>query len=460
MPRRVKPASDQPLDFKADMLKSMREERMKNDICYAFTQIASPKLYDYQRRFLLDNTRLKVVLKSRQTGMSFCASFKMFWQAWTGRKESQILVSVSARAARTVMNYIKEFARKLDFNDKNCPAWNNEMIQFPNNCAVYCLPQSPGTIRSLHGDVMLDECAHFEKGEEIKEAVLPFLSRGYGLTAISTPRGYDPLFYMTFWQSEHYTKYAIPWNECPDLTVENLKPVWDTMDQDSIEQEYNCKFLDEAHAFFPWNLLMSRVDSSLETSEHPTTDLRWMGVDIGRKKDATVFIGLDKNGRVILLKTFKNTPFDVQLDYARMVIPYCTRASMDYTGLGMNMVETLEQEFGSKIEKVIFTNDIKEQMMTELHIAFEPTRDPPHVTIPNDRDLLRQIHAIKKSPITSGVKFDVDRDEDHHGDMAWSLALAWRAGFLKYRPTMRNIQNPMLDSLFERRNQERRRKLY
>ncbi len=47
---------------------------------------------------------------------------------------------------------------------------------------------------------------------------------------------------------------------------------------------------------------------------------------------------------------------------------------------------------------------------------------------PTDRDLIAQVHSVKKSATEGGYsRFDTDRNEKHHGDALWALALAVRA---------------------------------
>ena len=48
---------------------------------------------------------------------------------------------------------------------------------------------------------------------------------------------------------------------------------------------------------------------------------------------------------------------------------------------------------------------------------------------PSDRDLIKQIHSIKREISQANqVKFSAQEDRTHHGDKFWSLALASDAG--------------------------------
>lgn len=446
-------------DFRNDFIAEAKRIRMKTDICYAFGAITGKPPYEYQEQYLKDNSRLNVVNKSRQTGFTFAAAFKRFWRGWTGKTNSdtEIIISVSQRASDTVMRYIKSFCYKVGVNEKlGTSVWNANQITFDSGVSVFTLPQSPSTIRSLHGNVLLDEAAHFEKGKEIKEAVMPFLSRGYGMDAISTPRGCDEFFYQTFWENTHFNHYNVPWHSCPDLTQENLEPIWATMDEDSRRQEYECEFLDESIAYFPYSLIMSCVDSELEVGEMPLVRQKGTGIDIGRVKDATEVVGIMNDGAVGMIRTMKGVKFEDQLVAIRPILAMTNRACIDSTGIGMMMAEKLQSEFGSVIEPCTFTQDLKEQWATQVRVALEkgvPQSDGSYVKLklPNNRDLINQIHSMKRIPTSTGVRFDVEKNDKHHGDKFWALALGWHAAFGAPKGSMEVIQNTDLDELLSGR---------
>jgi phage FluMu gp28-like protein len=47
------------------------------------------------------------------------------------------------------------------------------------------------------------------------------------------------------------------------------------------------------------------------------------------------------------------------------------------------------------------------------------------IPIPKDRDLAYQIHSIKKTVTASrNLVFDTEKNEKHHADKFWALALA------------------------------------
>ena len=102
------------------------------------------------------------------------------------------------------------------------------------------------------------------------------------------------------------------------------------------------------------------------------------------------------------------------------------RLCIDSSGLGMNLAEDTQAYFGAyKVEPINFSNPIKEELATNLRIAFEDHS----LFIPNDSDLVDDLHSVKRVTTTAGnVRFDVQRNEtDGHADRFWALALAVHA---------------------------------
>ncbi len=69
----------------------------------------------------------------------------------------------------------------------------------------------------------------------------------------------------------------------------------------------------------------------------------------------------------------------------------------------------------------------KETLAEDLKIAFENET----VAIPRSRELTSQIHSVKKMPTEAGyARFDTEKNERHHADKFWALALAVHAAGL------------------------------
>ena len=128
---------------------------------------------------------------------------------------------------------------------------------------------------------------------------------------------------------------------------------------------------------------------------------------------------------VVFSRSFKNTPFEEQrrqLQHYMKTLPII-KLGIDETGIGMQLAEQLQNEFGSRVRTLSFTNVLKNQLFTNLKIRFEGQM----IAIPEDMDLVKQLISIRRI-ITNfnSVRYDVDPGElkYHHADKVIALALA------------------------------------
>jgi len=97
------------------------------------------------------------------------------------------------------------------------------------------------------------------------------------------------------------------------------------------------------------------------------------------------------------------------------------RLSIDRSGIGMHLTENLTRDY-PQVQAEAFTNDTKERWATDFKILLQ-RRD---VALPRDRELVGQIHSIKRRVLPSGkVAFDAERTtRAGHADRFWAIALA------------------------------------
>jgi phage FluMu gp28-like protein len=178
-----------------------------------------------------------------------------------------------------------------------------------------------------------------------------------------------------------------------------------------------------------------------------------LGIDIGRHHDRTVFwvdqvtvgpsgarptdvgavreppLQLHDIAVARLVRTFSNTPFAEQLDFARQLLslpgpdgrPLVRRACIDSTGMGAPLAESLEREFGARVEPVTFTAAVKEDMAYRVKRRMEQRLD----LIPEAPEIARAFGAVKKLVTVAGnTRFDAERTDLGHADEFWAKALA------------------------------------
>lgn len=204
----------------------------------------------------------------------------------------------------------------------------------------------------------------------------------------------------------------------------------DSLPLDDFQQEFEGRFVDETYSFFPYELILPCTTDDLVMVDDPTSmrapEGRLVaGFDVGRTRDRSelaVFEEIEGRFTCRMLKSFEGTPFAEQEAELRRLLGTLpvARLSIDRSGIGMNLAENLARDFPQVVGEN-FTNDTKERWATDFKILLQ-RRD---VTMPRDRDLVAQIHAIKRRVLPSGkVSFDAERNSRGHADKFWAVALA------------------------------------
>ena len=405
-----------------------------------FMHAIKKDLYPYQERVLQAEQSKVICNKSRQTGISTIAALKGLLLALAG--QTVLLVSPSNRQSKHLMDYVRQFLivmRELEWQQDNnwhklkMPAIeeNKTGMMFPNGGQIHSLPNSASTIRGFKADfVVLDEFAHFlnETDKEVWDAILPSTSRGGKVLVISTPLGEQNL-YRKFWMEDKtFTKVLINYRDCPDLNINEIR---ESMDETSFAQEYDNAFLGDIDSYFPYGLIKECINPELPTDDMSVSII---GVDFARKYDLTAIVGARriyegsvsniKEYEVRLVQARRNVPFAEQVNAVKKLIlkQEVERCTLDAGGLGMPLAEQLQREHSAKVRSVMFTNEIKQTLMTSLKRLMEQKK----VKLPNDTRLINSLHAIRlKQTESARFIFDSPRDEEiGHADIAWALALA------------------------------------
>jgi phage FluMu gp28-like protein len=497
------------------------------------------QLLPYQRRWVEDQSALKIVVKARQIGYSFAASIRALLECLK-RKTTWIFLSKGERQSRLLMEKVQEHVQSCGILARACESTFFEgtlikqlEVRFANGSVIYGLPANPDTARGYSGNVTLDEFAFHSDADKIYTALFPTITRGYCLEVISTPNGQQGKFYEIAKAAglvesgdreigrsgeqratEPYGSVAHPITRSPD------HPIWSghsvdiyeairqglnidlqvlrvgCEDETTWQQEYCCQFISIAENFIPPALVAQCVSAEatkdcplqfLASAPHLDLDSGsspvgarhgvplhnsefYLGIDIGRHHDRTVFwldrvtvgpssarpeagtpwrapTGSDAvrpgedGGRAPLgptahrtavtrlVRTFSNTPFAEQLDFARQLLslpgpdgrPLVRRACIDSTGMGAPLAESLEREFGPRLEPVTFTAAAKEDMAYRVKRRMEQRLD----LIPDAPEIARAFGAVKKLVTVAGnTRFDAERTDLGHADEFWAKALA------------------------------------
>ncbi|GIM47026.1 hypothetical protein DNHGIG_25750 [Collibacillus ludicampi] len=434
---------------------------------------------DYQREFLEATERFQIYLKGRQLGFSFVSAARALARSQNLDDYTCIIASYKLDDSKEKIRYAKQLYDALpDQYKKRKMVDNATSLEFVDksgrkSTGTRIIAQGKGPIRGKGSnnvlDIILDEFAFFGSFDApVYTSAVPVLTRvKHGsLTIISTPLGKVGKFYE-IWDGvkkfRNYKRRTIYWwdfsllckdvprarREAPDMHTlqrveefgtEQLHELFNAMDLESFQQEFECAFIDDSTSYFPLAMVYACVmdDENGEQDQLMARDLKELrektigslggGYDVGRRKDASELVSLDDtgNGKVLrYLASYKQSDFELQeRELSRFLeIAKPLRLCIDETGIGMQMAEGLRKKYGSQVEPIPFTNANKEAMAIALHKEFEKGR--AGILIPNDRDLISQIVAIKREVTSTGAfRYSVERNEKHHGDKFWALALA------------------------------------
>jgi phage FluMu gp28-like protein len=416
--------------------------------------MASSVLLPYQKRWLEDRSRFKIGLWARQTGKSFALTLEAVLDAAERPGSTWVMLSAGERQSRELAEKARlhlealrmafEAVEERFYDDRDV---TQLQVRLLNGSRLIFLPANPRTVRGYTGNVVLDEFAFHQDSEAIWAAMFPVITRRPDLKirVMSTPAGPRGKFYELWekggeaWSRHRVTLYDAVAEGLP-IDPEELRRgladdwVW--------QQEYLCEFVSEEEAFLPWSLILEN-----EAREDPRGDWdperAFLGVDVGRHRDLTVFAVLERVGDVYhvrLLEALRQAPFQLQEARLHALLPRVRRACVDATGLGEMLAENARRAFGFRVEPVKFTPLTKAELAQRLRLAFEDRR---FRLPPQDAALREDLHAVRRIVTPSGnVRYDAERSERGHSDRFWALALALHAaedrrGPVEYRSVVR-----------------------
>lgn len=428
-------------------------------------------LLPYQERWVLDNSRLKIAEKSRQIGWTWATAYSLVRRKCrAGERYDAWVSSRDELQARLFLEDCRMFAKMLDLaaSDFNISIvsekiGNSYTIEFSNGRKIHSLSSNPDAQAGKRGDRVLDEFALNPDPHRLYAIAYPGITWGGSLEIFSTHRGHGNFFNQLIQEIKYggnpkgFSLHSVslqtaleqgflyklqqklppndPRQEMDETDYFNFVKSG-CPDEETFLQEYCCIPCDDKNDFLNYDLIDRCKYADNEYREnHPTDFINrsaelYIGVDIGRQRDATAIWVLEYSGDVFYTRNviaLKNMPFSEQEEilYEWLKLPQVRRCCIDRTGLGLQFVERAKRQFGShRVEGVYFTAALKEHLAYSLKILFETCR----IRIPDDRAIIADLRAVKKSVTSAGnIRFDAEREEYSHADRFWALALAVHA---------------------------------
>lgn len=336
---------------------------------------------------------------------------------------------------------------------------------------IKVLAANPRTARGFSGDLILDEFAFHEDSNAIWEAAEPILSSNpdFLCRVASTGNGTSNMFYRM--ATEGFFKVSRvrrsdAWRMGVKIyDAKTRKPITpeearaQSMDKAAYDQNYECAFASESGSLLTWDMInaASLGTENMFENELPDGFLDALpedaevygGMDLACTRDFSVlplFLKVGSSLCGLATLRIKGARLPTQKAALRPILRNrrVKRIAFDASGIGLGLVQDMEDEFPAKVLGVNFattepisprlvaegrkspTARVTEIMATELAGAHDDHR----ITYYCDatmKDDLRKPHKITDG--RGRVSIAAESTQTGHADHFWGLALGWRAAF-------------------------------
>lgn len=428
-------------------------------------------LLGYQKRWVLDRSRIKIMEKSRQIGISWASAYALVRRkALAGARYDAWVSSRDEIQARLFLEDCKHFAGTLhtacrDLGVDLISDAKTYVLEFASGVKINSMSSSPDAQAGKRGDRLLDEFALHKDPRKLYAIAYPGITWGGQLEMVSTHRGSHNFFNELITEVrekgnpkkislhrvtlEDALKDGFLHRLQSKLAADDERQEMDEgdyfnfikggcADEESFLQEYMCVPADDASAFLSYEMIAAceyernpeRLFDTADFSDLSESKALYAGVDVGRNHDLTVIWVNSYEGerhlcrRLICLKGMSFSRQE-EILYLILALPNLRRCCIDASGLGMQLAERAAERFGRyRVESVKFSGPVKEELAYPFRTCFEDL----NIRIPADPKLRSDLRAIKKETTASGnIRFSADRSENGHADRFWALALAIHA---------------------------------
>ena len=243
------------------------------------------QLRPYQQRWIDDQSRFKLAVKSARIGFSYATGLEAIFDCLLHPKSTWTILSASKPQSVEFVQTCKDNIELMgataelfeeDFVDVlGAIEGIVQRISFPNGSRIIALPANARTARGYPGNAVLDEFAHHEDSYAIWAAVIRQTALGNSkLRVLSTPNGEQGKFFDLAtrlhltdgvapdpnptrdgpWSGHWIDVFGAVEEGCP-IDIEQMKSGVD--DQDTWDQEFCCAFLKSTGAWLPMDLVAS-----------------------------------------------------------------------------------------------------------------------------------------------------------------------------------------------------------
>ena len=423
----------------------------------------------FQSAWIRDESRLKLMEKSRQIGISWSTAYGAAERAAAqGARFDEWVSSRDDIQARLFIEDCKLWAGIMGMaaqdlgelvldGDKKHSAY---VLQFASGRRIHSMSSNPDAQAGKRGSRILDEFALHRDQRKMWAIAYPGITWGGSMEIVSTHRGSHSFFNGLVREARHggnpkkISLHRVALQDALDqgflFKLQQALPqdaeqqamteadYFDYVkagaaDEESFQQEYMCEPADDDAKFLEYGLISACEYSGGQDwrrgLDGPFTGRLFAGVDIGRKKDLTVLWVLEQLGDVFYTRHVEVMERMRKSAQEAILWPWfeiCDRVCIDATGLGIGWADDAQDRFGAqRVEGVTFSAQVKEALAYPLKGAMEDRA----LRIPDDAKIRADLRKVQKVTTSAGnIRFVAEATADGHADRFWALALALHAG--------------------------------
>lgn len=422
------------------------------------------QLRPYQQRWIDDQARFKLAVKSARIGYSYATGLEAIFDCLLHPKSTWTILSASKPQSVEFVQTCKDNIELMfevaalfldeDFVDAlGAIEGIVQRISFPNGSRIIALPANARTARGYPGNAVLDEFAHHEDSYAIWAAVIRQTALGNTkLRVLSTPNGEQGKFFDLAtrlkltdgvapepnptidgpWSGHWIDVYQAQSEGCP-INITEMKSGVD--DEETWNQEFCCQFLKSSGAWLPLELVSRAEDDDASMELLPSFRQRgplYGGIDVARHHDATVMWIDEKIGDVYWTRMVKYIFAETFPKQKRMLEPFvrmCDRVAIDSTGMGIALYDLLNETNRGTMMGVNFAgsnaplkqdndhasvrrkDETSVKMKIDLAMRIKKRLEEGKSRLPRNPQIRTELMAVKREATGSGVTFDAPRIE-------------------------------------------------
>ena len=423
----------------------------------------------FQSKWIKDDSRIKLMEKSRQIGISWSTAYGADERAAAqGARFDEWVSSRDDIQARLFIEDCKLWAGIMNLAAKDLgevvvdakDKLTAYVLQFASGRRIHSMSSNPDAQAGKRGSRVLDEFALHADQRKLWAIAYPGITWGGNMEVISTHRGSYSFFNGLIREArekgnpkklslhrvtlqdalEQGFLYKLQQALPADAEQQGMDEAeyFDFVrsgcaDQESFDQEYGCVPADDDAKFLEYGLITAcEYSAGMDWQrglQGPFQGRLFCGVDIGRKKDLTVLWVVEQLGDVFYTRHIETMERMRKSAQEAILWPWfeiCDRICIDATGLGIGWCDDAQDQFGEhRVEAVTFTGQVKEALAYPLKGAMEDRT----LRIPEDAIIRADLRKVQKTVTAAGnIRFVAESTPDGHADRFWALALALHAG--------------------------------